>query len=239
MLSIDSLTVQRQGFDILKNLSLTVNLGQVMAILGRNGAGKTTLAEAICGLLASVAGTVKLGDVNLTGKTADQVLGNGVALVPEGGLLFPSMSVQENLGLGTKHERWWWAGPPDESFTAVWELFPDLHRMRDSKVSGLSGGQRRMVAIGRALMSSPTVLVLDEPSFGLSPKMVDAVAGHILELSHSGIAIVLMEQNIDLAFEVASEAALLNGGGIRAAGSPDELAKDPDFVATLFGSLST
>jgi branched-chain amino acid transport system ATP-binding protein len=236
MLTVESLCVARSGFPVLHDLSLELAEGEVLVILGRNGAGKTTLAEAIVGLLPVTSGRIAVGDRELVGLTPDRALAAGVALVPEGRHLFASMTVEENLALGARTERWMWSGPRERAFASVWDLFPDLRGMRDRKVGGLSGGQQQMVAFGRALMAEPRVLLLDEPSFGLSPQMVESIAEHVTRLSSTGLAVLLAEQNVDLALDVASRGAILAEGRILVSGDPRALADDHRFTEALFGA---
>jgi branched-chain amino acid transport system ATP-binding protein len=220
---------------VLNDLAIEVEDGDIIAVLGRNGAGKTTLLETIAGLLKPQAGTVTVDGIEITGKRASAIARLGIALVPEGRRLFPSMTVQENLALGAHAEKWWLHGPKADSYSAVWDVFPPLYEFRKSKVGGLSGGQQQMVAVGRALMSRPRVLLLDEPTFGLSPQLTDSMCSQLKGLGGKGIAVLLAEQNVDVGTDVADTVALLADGNIQSVCPSSTVHETSVFREAMFG----
>lgn len=234
MLEIRGLQVHRAGFPVLKDVDLSLPDGSMLAVLGRNGAGKTTLADAIAGLVAPSGGTIEFAGSSITGLAPHAIARRGVALVPEGRNLFASMSVLENLSLGAHRHPWRWNGPPASALDRVWDLFPALVELRKQRVGTLSGGQRQMVALGRALASEPQLLILDEPSFGLSPQMVEATCEQLSTLQKAGASMLLIEQNVDVVREVATEAALLADGTIAATGRLDDLIASDVLRRSLF-----
>jgi branched-chain amino acid transport system ATP-binding protein len=235
MLEMAAVKVRRGGFAVLDGIDLRIGEGELVCILGRNGAGKTTLVEAIAGLLKPASGRIALEGTDVAGRPAHEIAARGVALVPEGRRLFVNMTVLENLAVGAHAAKWWWGGPPAGALDIVWRLFPDLEEMRHRRVTALSGGQQQMVAIGRALASNPRLLVLDEPSFGLSPQMVEATCEHLTTLREAGTSILLVEQNVDVALEVCTRAAVLADGLIAAEGPLDELVGTQLFETAMFG----
>ncbi len=235
-LEICGLSVSRGGGAVLRDLHLTVDTGDMFALIGKNGAGKTTLLETVAGLLRPMAGEIRLDGEDITGLRADRIARLGVALAPEGRRLFPNMTVRENLALGAHNRRWMLGGPPESAFAIVWDLFPDLYPFRRAKIGALSGGQQQMVVIGRALMSSPRLLMLDEPTFGLSPQLTESICGHLMRLGAAGFSVLLVEQNVDVAFEVARTAAILSEGRIIERGDPKRLAESPMFREAMFGA---
>jgi branched-chain amino acid transport system ATP-binding protein len=234
ILEVEGLEVRRGGRPILRDVELRLGAGESLAILGRNGAGKTTFAEAIAGIISPSRGRIVIDGQQTSGMAAHKVARLGVALVPEGRGLFPNLTVKENLAMGGHTTRWWWGGPPDSAFATVWEVFPDLVKLSHRKVGTLSGGQQQMVAVGRAMMSSPRLLVLDEPTAGLSPQMVEGMCDHLVGLLSSGFSILLIEQNVDVATDVCKEMAILSQGRMIARGPAEELSTSEVFVEALF-----
>jgi len=237
LLAIDSLTVAREGVSVLHDVSLRIGDGEVISVLGRNGAGKTTLLETISGLLKPTHGQVSLDGTELVGLKSYKVSKLGVALVPEGRRLFPNMSVQENLSMGAHHERWWWSAPPSSALTIAWDVFPALWELRARKAHALSGGQQQMLAVARALVAKPKVLLLDEPTFGLAPSLVESMCESLVALGSTGLSILLVEQNSDVALEVSSHIALLDNGTIVAEGEKQQVVESPEFQTALFGVI--
>ena len=214
---------------VLQGVDLDVRDGEAVSLVGRNGAGKTTTIAAICGLLRPRAGTVRVGTVDVAGQPAHRVARAGVALVPQGRRIFRELSVRENLLLAARAA----AGGWDER--RVLELFPALGRRLANRGDELSGGEQQMLAIGRALMRNPSVLLLDEPSEGLAPKLVADVGEALRSLRGTGLAILLVEQNLALATRVGERLYVMNKGTIVFSGTAAELAAQPQVEARYLG----
>src|SRR5438477_2045151 len=214
---------------VLQGIDLDVRDGEAVSLVGRNGAGKTTTIAAIMGLLRPRGGTVRVGSTDVAGQPAHRIARAGVALVPQGRRIFAELSVRENMLLAARAVSGGW----DER--RVLELFPSLGRRLDNRGDQLSGGEQQMLAIGRALMRNPTVLLLDEPSEGLAPKLVQDVADALASLRGTGIATLLVEQNLSLATKVASRINVMNKGTIVFSGTAAELAASPDIEARFLG----
>ena len=214
---------------VLQGVDLDVGDGEAVSLVGRNGAGKTTTISAITGLLRPRAGSVKVAGVEVAGHPAFKVARAGVALVPQGRRIFSELSVRENLLLAARPR----AGGWEER--RVLELFPSLGRRMDNRGDELSGGEQQMLAIGRALMRNPSVLLLDEPSEGLAPKLVFDVGEALRSLRGTGLAILLVEQNLALATRVGGRIYVMNKGTIVFTGTPAELALQPDIEARYLG----
>jgi branched-chain amino acid transport system ATP-binding protein len=233
-LAVAQLAVNRAGAAVLESVSFSLAAGECLAILGRNGAGKTTLVEAMTGLLPVRGGSVQLFGRDLVGMSPRAIAYLGVSLVPADRRLFWNMTVQDNLALGAFRSRWIWRGPAPSAYEPVFELFPDLRSLRTRIVRTLSGGQQQMVAVARALMSSPRVLILDEPTAGLSPQVVEAMVERLHSLRRAGLTILLLEQNVDVVLQVSSHVSILHRGRITATADPTAIATRPEFVAGLF-----
>lgn len=234
LLSVEGLTVQRGGGDVVAGLNLQLPAGKIVAIVGRNGAGKTTVLETIAGLLQPRDGSVTLRGSRLTGLSAHRIARLGVALAPEGRQLFPHMTVYENLLIGATCGHRSLRTVRHTGLARVWELFPDLYRFKSRKARELSGGQQQMVAVGRALAAEPTVLMLDEPTFGLSPSLTEQMCGHLSMLRGESSAVLIAEQSIDVALDVADDVGLLLDGKIAEFGDPRSITNSPNLQATLF-----
>ncbi len=207
---------------VLDGVDLTVGQGEVVTLLGVNGAGKTTTMRAITGLLRPTAGRILIGDTDITGFPAHRRVAEGICLSPEGRQVFPNMSVEENLFLGSTDPR---VRPQRaESLDRAYTMFPKLRERRLQKAGLLSGGEQQMLAIGRALMGRPRLLLLDEPSLGLAPLIVGVVFDAIRAIARSGISILVVEQNAHAALGVAERGYVLSGGRIVLEGSAKELA---------------
>ncbi|MDA0633510.1 ABC transporter ATP-binding protein [Nonomuraea sp. MCN248] len=219
MIDVADLVVEYGTATALDRVTLAVDKGEMVALLGPNGAGKSTLANTLAGLLAPASGTVRIG--------------GRLALVPEGRQLFPDMSVADNLALGG-----WRSGQRDPA--PVYELLPRLADLAGRRAGVLSGGEQQMVAVGRALMSRPQVLVVDELSLGLAPNITADLAAHLTRLNREqGVAVLLIEQNARLAFELCSRAYVLESGQVQAEGPCAELAGDPRVASAYLGGAIT
>ena len=210
MLSIKGIDAYYGHLQALWDVSLEVNEGELVALVGPNGAGKTTTLRVITGLLKPASGSVHFNDQCLDREEAHDIVGLGISQVPEGGRVFAGMSVLENLELGAFLPKA--RAVKDESLKWVYGIFPRLEERMEQRAGTLSGGERQMLAIGRALMSKPKLLLLDEPSFGLAPILVDHIFEMITEINKQGVTILLVEQNIRAALELASRAYVIENG---------------------------
>jgi branched-chain amino acid transport system ATP-binding protein len=234
LLRVEALYAGYGDVIVLEDVSLDIAEGEMISVVGANGAGKTTLLSTICGLVRARSGQIMFKGVNVTGTPAHELTERGLAMVPEGGRLFPFMTVRENLELGAyvKSARQATA----ERMRDVMELFPILSERRDQLAGQLSGGERQMCAIARAIMSRPSLLLLDEPSVGLSPLMVERVFEIVQKLAREeGLTIVLVEQNVAEALEVASRAYVLDHGRIVQQGPAAALRDDRQIQGTYMG----
>lgn len=233
MLGVTDLDVFYGDAQALWSVSMNVEAGEVVAIVGSNGAGKSTFVNAVMGINRARRGSILFEGVELTNLAGHRTCRQGIAIVPEGRRLFPFLSVQENLDLGAfnrearRHHQ--------ESLAWVHELFPRLSERRDQLAGTLSGGEQQMVAIGRALMARPRLLLMDEPSLGLAPVIVDEVFERIERVRAEGVSVVLVEQNVKRALEISARAYVLAEGRIVQQGSAAELAASPEVVAALLG----
>ncbi len=219
---------------VLEDVSFRAEAGEIVAIVGANGAGKTTLLNTIAGVVPPRSGTVMLGDIDITRMPAHQLPANGLALVPEGGRLFPFMTVRENLEVGGFCR----SGTPAfaRGLEEVMELFPILRERQGQLAGSLSGGERQMCAVARAVMSQPALIMLDEPSVGLSPKMVHQVFDLVKTLARKkGLTVVLVEQNVAEALQLSDRAYVLDHGAIVRSAPSAELAGDPAIQAAYMG----
>jgi branched-chain amino acid transport system ATP-binding protein len=231
-LEIEQLSVAYGGIRAVKGISLRVEPGQIVALIGANGAGKTSTLKAIVGLVPA-RGRVQVFGRDVLGRPTHHIVAGGVTLVPEGRAIFAGMTVRENLEVGSilKRDR---AGM-QQRLERVLGLFPRLGERLDQAGGTLSGGEQQMLAIGRALMGDPRVLLLDEPSLGLAPKLVRQIFDGISEIAKGGLTILLVEQNTRLALETAHRAHVLVTGEVVLAGDSRELAQDPRVKAAYLG----
>jgi len=213
---------------VLQGVSLRVDPGEVLAILGRNGMGKTTLIRTIIGFTPPREGRVLYEGTEITRLPPFRMVALGMALVPQGRRVFPSLSVRENLDVARRGEGRW-------SLEQVYALFPRLRERAGNRANKLSGGEQQMLAIGRALMSNPVLLLMDEPSEGLAPLLVREVGRVITELKRSGLSILLVEQNLALALSVADRVHVLSRGQIVHTGTPAELMGNDDVKTRYLG----
>ena len=234
LLTVDNVSSGYGLTPVLRNMSLHVDTGEVVAVVGANGVGKSTLLRTITGLLHPSDGDISFDGVHITGMPAHTIVGHGLAMVPEGGRLFMFMTVLENLELGA-------FGPGaredvQQSLDEVMELFPILSERRTQLAGSLSGGERQMCAIARALMSRPRMLMLDEPSLGLSPVMLEKVFDLIRTVVDSrDLTVLLIEQNVADALDMANRAYVIEGGRIAKTGPGAELLHDPDIQRAYLG----
>lgn len=213
MLQLDRVDVCYGSFKALTQVSMTVGAGELVVLLGANGAGKTTLFNAISGLLKPTAGSITLEGKRIDGLKPSRLVASGVVHCPEGRKLFPQMSVSQNLALGAYLHRRDGEGNK-RNLKEVLDLFPILHDKRNQPAGSLSGGQQQMVAIGRALMSRPRLLMLDEPSLGLAPLVVNQMFEVISRINTSGTSVLLAEQNAFAALKIAHRAYVIEGGSL-------------------------
>jgi branched-chain amino acid transport system ATP-binding protein len=214
-------------------VSLEVPQGAIVALIGSNGAGKTTTLNAIAGLVAAASGDVWWDGRNIAGLSAHAVVRTGIALSPEGWRLFVNQSVEQNLRLGATVLRDRRRVP--QLLDRVFTLFPRLAERRRQRAGTLSGGERQMLALGRALMSEPRLLMLDEPSLGLAPAIVEALYETLMQLNREGITVLLAEQSVDLALEIAQHAYVLQTGRTVLNGPAGDLARDPQVQRIYLG----
>ena len=233
MLKVNDLVVSYGGIEALKGISLEVPDGKIVTLIGANGAGKSTLLRSIIGLVKPDSGSITYGEKQLIGLNSQQIVENGITLVPEGRRVFPNLTVLENLQIGAylrndkdgiaKDIRW------------IYDLFPRLEERSWQMAGTLSGGEQQMLAVGRALMSRPKVLMMDEPSLGLAPLIIKDIFNIIQEINRQGMTILLIEQNANMALKVADIAYVLETGRITMTGSGRELLENPEIKAAYLG----
>lgn len=229
LLSIKGLNAHYGDFQALYDLEMSVSQGEVLAIIGANGAGKTTLMRSISGLITNGAGQISYRNQDIGGLRADQVAGTGIALVPEGRQLFPSLSVEENLIIGGQIGR---KGP--WNLQAVFKLFPILEERRAVPSTSLSGGQQQMVAIGRALMANPDLILFDEISLGLAPIIIKDIYAALPGIIGEGMSAVIVEQDISKALSVSSRVYCLQEGRVSLEGASNAVSRE-DISRAYFG----
>jgi branched-chain amino acid transport system ATP-binding protein len=232
-LRVSDLRVSYGGIAAVKGISLEVSRGEIVTLIGANGAGKTSTLKAIVGLVPAQSGTVELFGQPLRGVATHRIVERGVALVPEGRAIFGNLTVSENLELGAFLKRE--PGQLAERLARVLKLFPRLSERMAQEGGTLSGGEQQMLAIGRALMGDPKLLLLDEPSLGLAPKLVEQIFEAIVEVAKGGLTILLVEQNTRLALETASRAYVLVTGELALSGACPELREDPRIKGAYLG----
>ena len=233
LIEVDSVSKYFGNVMALKDVSANVSAGEVTCILGDNGAGKSTLIKAIFGLVPVRTGVVTLRGRDISNLAAHELVALGVGYVPQRANVFPSLTVEDNLRMGLYLDPKAW----DERLAAVVEIFPLLSDRSDQRAGYLSGGERQMVAIGRALMMSPTVLLLDEPSAGLSPANQDLVFERVRGIADSGVSIIMVEQNARRCLQIADRAYVLDQGTNAYTGTGHELLHDPKVIDLYLGTL--
>ena len=235
MLSVEGIETFYGTFQALRRISLEVDSGEVVTILGANGAGKTTLLRTISGLVSPAAGSIRLNGEPLDKVAPDVIVKRGISQCPEGRMLFPEMSVHKNLELGAyvrRKER----TLVEEMRQEVYELFPRLKERKKQAAGTMSGGEQQMLAIGRALMSRPRLLMLDEPSLGLAPLVVMHIMDTLLEIKKRGMAILLVEQNAAESLRIADRGYVLETGRVVLAGTPESLTQDEKVQQSYLGT---
>jgi branched-chain amino acid transport system ATP-binding protein len=233
MLELVDLEAGYASARVLNGVSLTVGEGEVVALLGRNGMGKTTLLRTVCGLRppARTAGTVRFRGTDIGALAAHDVARAGISIVPQGRRVFASLTVEENLRIAQRKR-----GRDEWDIGTVYELFPRLRERSKQRAGTLSGGEQQMLAIGRALMANPDLIIMDEPSEGLSPAVVGQVGERIRDVRGRGHGVLLAEQNVDLALSVADRVAVIGDGGVLSwTGEPEELRSNEPLIAQLVG----
>jgi branched-chain amino acid transport system ATP-binding protein len=230
MLEASDLEAGYLGENVVEGVDLRVAAGEAVVVIGSNGAGKTTLFRAICGMLAVSAGRVRFDGRDITGRPTHRVARAGLAYVPAERHLFPGMSVRENLVLGA------YPGRPDRSaFELVFHLFPRLKERPKQAVGSLSGGEQQMLAVGRALMSRPRLLMLDEPTTGLAPKLARSAYQALQALKETGVTLLVAEQQVPLALSLADRGYVLENGRVRLEGASEDLERNPEVRRAYLG----
>lgn len=233
MLEIRNVDVHYGKAQALYDISLTVGKGELVALLGANGAGKTTLVNSVSGLTPPVRGTISFDGQRLDRMSPESIVRAGIVQVAEGRQLFPALSIEENLQMGAYTVR----NRPviAQTLDQVYGMFPVLRERRAQRAQSLSGGQQQMLAIGRALMSQPKLMIFDEPSLGVAPVVVQQIFGVIAELNRSGMPVLLIEQNVMLALRVSKTAYVLERGRLVLSGTSEELISNPHIESAYLG----
>ncbi len=234
LLSVSDLHVSYGAIKALRGISLEVNQGEIVGLIGVNGAGKSTTMLSIMGVVRSLSGTIVYDGQSLAGQPSETILRRGVAPVMEGRRIFPSLTVEENLRLGAASVRD--RDQIDQDLVRWCAFFPILEERRQQPAGKLSGGQQQMLAVARALMSRPRLLLMDEPSLGLAPKLVVEIFKLIVQLRDLGMTILLVEQNVRMTLEIVDRAYLLSTGRVEFAGAPSEIRQHADLERAYFGS---
>ncbi len=234
MLKVRDLSVYYDAIQAVKGVSFDVSEGEIVSLIGANGAGKTTILHTISGLIRPEGGSIRFDGADITQKRADKIPGLGLAQVPEGRRVFARMSVSENLEMGAYSRKDDWK----EDYEHVLTLLPRLRERRNQLAGTLSGGEQQMLAIGRALMSKPKMLLLDEPSMGLSPLLVGEVFRLIREINAEGMTILLVEQNAKIALTLASRGYVLETGRITLYGNTSDLIDNEEVKRAYLGGAT-
>lgn len=231
MLNVNDIHVHYGPIHAIKGVSLDVKQGEIVALIGANGAGKSTILKTISGIMHPTTGSIQFNGADITKVEAHKIVHMGLAQVPEGRRIFLRMTVKENLEMGAFSQK----GVSSKDLREIYELFPRLRERRKQTAGTLSGGEQQMLAIGRALMSKPILLMLDEPSMGLAPMLVEQIFDIIKELKKAGTTILLVEQNAGMALEVADRAYVLETGKITLSGTGAELASSEEVKKAYLG----
>jgi branched-chain amino acid transport system ATP-binding protein len=233
LLEVDDIHTHYGSIEALKGVSLTVDEGEVVTLIGSNGAGKSTTLRSISGLTPASSGKITFDGEDITRVPAHEVVPRGVALSPEGRHVFHRMTVRENLVLGAHHRR---GTDTAEDLDKVYDLFPRLKERDRQKAGTMSGGEQQMLAIGRALMARPKLLMLDEPSMGIAPILVQRIYETIGEINRTGVAILLVEQNANYALDISSRGYVLETGRVAIANDSAHLRDDPEVQRAYLGT---
>jgi branched-chain amino acid transport system ATP-binding protein len=231
MLELENISAAYGNVRALENVSLSVAPGQVVCLLGANGAGKTTTLNCISGVVPLSGGRIRFDGEIVSGLSIDRIVARGIVQVPEGREIFPELSVFDNLSLGA----WLHRRGPGDQLERVYDYFPRLRERAQQHAGTLSGGEQQMLMIGRALMARPKLLLLDEPSLGLSPILIEQVFAIVARIHADGIPILLVEQNARVALAVSNAGYVLENGEIRLSGKASDLAGDPEVRAAYLG----
>ena len=231
ILEIKGLVVSYGGIEAVKGIDLTVEQGKIVTLIGSNGAGKSTTLKTIAGLVKPKSGSITFQGEPLLGKSTDQIVSRGVTLVPEGRRVFPNLTVEENLRIGAYLRK----ESIRDDLARVYDLFPRLKEREWQMAGTLSGGEQQMLAVGRGLMSRPKVLMMDEPSLGLAPLVVQGIFDIIREINRQGVTILLIEQNANMALKIADLAYVLETGTITMSGTGAELLADEKVKEAYLG----
>lgn len=232
MLEVRDVVVGYGEIEVLRNLSLDVAAGEIVAVLGANGVGKTTLNRTISGLLRPKSGTISFDGMRIDRKSASEIVALGLIQVPEGRKIFPNMTVKENLELGSYRRA---TARRSENLAKVYSLFPRLKERAGQFAATLSGGEQQMLAIGRGIMADPRLLILDEPSLGLSPLLVEQMFALVKRIASDGLAVMVVEQNVVQSLDIAARAYVLENGAIALSGDAASLANDPALQKAYLG----
>lgn len=235
MLEVTDLHVSYGSVNAVRGVSMSASAGRITLVLGSNGAGKTTSLRAIHGLLKAKSGSVKLNGTEILGQSPHRQVRKGLVMVPEGRRIFPSLSVEENLRMGAYTAT---RAESQKTVAEVYEKFPILQERKGMPGGLLSGGEQQMLAFGRAMMSQPQVVLLDEPSMGLAPAMVDRVMNRVREIADTGIAVLMVEQNADAALAIADDVVLVQRGEVVWTGTAEEAQSDAALVHTFLGEAA-
>ena len=233
LLDVEDIHTYYDAIEALRGVSLRVDEGEVVTIIGSNGAGKSTTLRSISGLTPARSGKVVFQGQEITRLPAHEIVGSGIALAPEGRHCFARMTVRENLDLGAYRRR---DGGIDEDLERVFDLFPRLKERERQKAGTMSGGEQQMLAIGRALMARPKLLMLDEPSMGIAPILVQRIYETIAEINRQGVAILLVEQNANYALDVSKRGYVLETGEVALSNDSDQLRNDPAVQRAYLGT---
>ena len=235
MLELSAINAHYAKNQVLRSIDLRVDAGEVVALIGANAAGKSTTMRLIAGLKRATSGSIRLDSVEIEPLSTPKRVRLGIALVPEGRQVFAQSTVLENLTMGAyhRHDR----NDIQHDIDAMFAMFPRLGERRNQRAGSMSGGEQQMVAIARGLMSKPKCLLLDEPTLGLAPVIVDEISQTVMRLAREGMTILLAEQNAAMALEVASRAYVLAAGAISAEGTPEQLKASPIVAQLYFGTV--
>lgn len=233
MLEIKDLHVSYGGIQALRGVSLNVPDGKIVTLIGANGAGKSTLMRTISGLVKAQSGSILWNGQELLGKPIDQIVASGIAMSPEGRRVFADLTVLENLKIGAYLRKD--KAETEKDLEWVYSLFPRLRERSWQSAGTLSGGEQQMLAVGRALMSNPKMILLDEPSLGLAPNFVEMIFGMIEKINKQGVTVLLIEQNANMALQVSQRAYVLENGLVSMSGKASDIANDPMVKKAYLG----